>query len=302
MKTCKPKTNWIIDAVLFVGFLAAFFLDLTGLALHQWLGVALVALSGYHFLVHLGWVEAVTLRFIKGTSGQARACYIIDAALMLGFYLILLTGLVISTWLELPLENYLAWMNIHIIVSIITLILVSLKIAMHWRWIVTVANKHIFANPTPVKGGLSARPAAASASNSRRDFLKLMGFVSVATVVATGSALRGVSGPPEEDTEADLATNDDSSKAGPATAPQMIVPTATQVSTPEQMVLPTAAPVSAPEQMALPTATPVPTVPMPEEPVVSCTVRCSNHCSYPGRCRRYVDANQNNLCDRGECL
>jgi len=33
----------------------------------------------------------------------------------------------------------------------------------------------------------------------------------------------------------------------------------------------------------------------------SCAVRCPRRCSYPGHCRRYVDANDNGRCDLGEC-
>ncbi len=45
MKQDKQKRNWIIDAVLFGGFLVALWLDLTGLAVHQWLGIAVGALG-----------------------------------------------------------------------------------------------------------------------------------------------------------------------------------------------------------------------------------------------------------------
>ena len=63
MKINKQKWNWMTDAVLLVGFLAAFFLDLAGLPLHQWLGVALGLLTGYHFLLHRDWVKSVTQKF-----------------------------------------------------------------------------------------------------------------------------------------------------------------------------------------------------------------------------------------------
>ncbi len=33
-----------------------------------------------------------------------------------------------------------------------------------------------------------------------------------------------------------------------------------------------------------------------------CTVRCNKRCSYPGRCRRYVDSDQNGRYDLGECV
>jgi hypothetical protein len=34
----------------------------------------------------------------------------------------------------------------------------------------------------------------------------------------------------------------------------------------------------------------------------SCRVQCSKRCSYPGKCRKYVDRNNNKKCDLGECL
>jgi hypothetical protein len=40
MKWDKQETNWIIDIALFGGFLLALWLDLTGVAAHQWLGLA----------------------------------------------------------------------------------------------------------------------------------------------------------------------------------------------------------------------------------------------------------------------
>ena len=52
MKQDKQKRNWIIDAVLFGGFLVALWLDLTGVAVHQWLGIAVGALAGYHLVAH----------------------------------------------------------------------------------------------------------------------------------------------------------------------------------------------------------------------------------------------------------
>jgi hypothetical protein len=43
----KQKTYWWVDMVLFGGFLVAFFLSLTGVDLHQWIGVFGVLLASY---------------------------------------------------------------------------------------------------------------------------------------------------------------------------------------------------------------------------------------------------------------
>ena len=188
MKTNHHKWNWIMDAALLAGLLATFFLDLTGLVVHQWLGVALGLLAGYHFVSHWNWVKSVTLRFVGQTSRQARHYYVIDAGLTLGFALILVTGLVISSWLTLPLENYAAWKNIHVVASIVTLLIVVVKLGLHWRWIVTTARR-FFVPAAPAVASFPMRPVSVSARMDRRSFLALMGLVSVASVIAIKSAL-----------------------------------------------------------------------------------------------------------------
>ena len=72
MKTNKQKHNWLIDATLFGGLLLAFWLELTGVEVHQWLGVAIAVGAGYHLLTHWAWVKSVTARFFAQTSEQAR--------------------------------------------------------------------------------------------------------------------------------------------------------------------------------------------------------------------------------------
>jgi hypothetical protein len=56
----KQKTYWWVDLVLFGGFLVAFFLSLTGVDLHQWIGVFGVLLASYHLLAHRDWVNTVS--------------------------------------------------------------------------------------------------------------------------------------------------------------------------------------------------------------------------------------------------
>ena len=82
----------------------------------------------------------MTQRFFGRTSRQARRFYLVDAGLLIGFAAIGFTGLVISTWLDLKLADFAAWRAAHVIASVVTLGLVVLKIAAHWRWIVTVAG------------------------------------------------------------------------------------------------------------------------------------------------------------------
>ena len=286
MRINKQKWNWMTDAVLLVGVLAAFFLDLTGLPLHQWLGVAVGLLAGYHFLLHRDWVKSVTLRFWGQTSKQAQRYYVIDASLMFGFAAILVTGLMISSWFALPLENYAAWRDAHVAASIITLLVVAGKIGLHWRWIVNTAQRLFPAPDAPATTALPRQAVPASAQMDRRRFLTLMGTVGVAAVIAISHVL--------DDEKGILA--DESVRAGliPEEAGQQKTAPGAQSLGSSQQATPT--------PITLPSASSPSTTSSANPSAAACVVRCNKGCSYPGHCRRYVDTNKNNRCDMGECM
>jgi hypothetical protein len=297
MKTNRQKSNWILDTLLFTGFLVSFALDLTGLPMHQWVGVFGGLLAVYHLVIHWDWVTAVTLRFFGKTSGQARTYYLLDALILLGFYLILVTGLVISTWMNLPLTNYAAVKDLHVITSIVILCLVVLKIGLHGRWIVRVARQHIFRPALEPVLAIKPVPAtvAAPGAMTRADFLKLMGIVSAASLVAVAFTLND-----NQTAHASGVNISTSSASNTITTLNNVV--ATQDVSPTATSLPTAIETTA---VTVPTATSQSVTSVQSyttQSTTTCVVRCNKHCSFPGHCRKYQDTNGNNLCDLGECM
>jgi hypothetical protein len=265
----RQRRNWILDAILFAGFLIASSLDLTGVGVHQWLGLAVAALAGVHLFLHQDWVSSVTRRFFSGTGSKARRYYMVDAGLLLGFATIALTGLVISTWLDLTLASYAAWRGWHVFATIVTLVLVVIKIGLHWRWIAGVARRSVPGSPLPA--GASGSLAPAPARIGRREFLLTMGAVGISALVV---GLNAVDGDPTAEASA----------AGESLASEATSSTASLV----------AAPVRSPRGSTSRSSS--------GTGASSCYVRCGRRCSYPGHCRRYVDANGNGRCDLGECL
>ena len=264
MNTERQKRNWLIDAALWMGFLATFFLDLTGLAAHQWLGLAVGLLAFYHLARHWQWVRAVAGRVLV-TGGRSRLYFAIDAGLLLGFSLILITGLAISSLLSLPLAGWLAWRQVHVLASVTTLVLVTAKIGLHWRWVAGTARRLV---EPRARADATVRPVPiAPAAVGRRSFLALMGIAGMAAALAACRALDNRTEPSEQN------------PAPPAPSVSS-KPTATD---------------AAPRDADLaPPGTAIPIAP--------CTVRCPNGCSFPGRCRRYTDQNGNGRCDLSECL
>ncbi len=171
MNVDKQKTRWLADVFLTVGFLGAMWLDLTGLEIHQWLGMAVAAVAAWHLFNHWQWVKAVTCGFCGWPKGNARRLCVVDLLLLVAFFGISVTGLVMSSWLNLPLANYLVWRDVHVWVSILTLLVLVLKIGMHWRWVINTTERLLFARraqPVTVAVGAGSRRL------TRRQFGQLM--------------------------------------------------------------------------------------------------------------------------------
>lgn len=262
MKTRTHKINVVIDAVLFAGFVLACFLNFTGQEVHQWLGMAVGALALYHLWRHQAWVAAAIRRWFRGLAGRARLYSLLDLGLFAGLGGIVATGAVISSWLNLQLGDYAVWRDWHVGMTLATLGLLVAKLGLHWRWIAQ-ALRAPMRSPSPAHLPSPAVAAAAAPAGTigRREFLKVMGAVSVAALVAGAQ----------------------------------IVASQAATSLPDQQIASTVASSSSVSTTTTTTAS------SSTASSASCQVRCNRRCSYPGHCRRYTDANQNGRCDLGEC-
>jgi hypothetical protein len=277
------KTNWWLDAVLFAGFLVTFFLNITGVEIHQWIGVGIGILLMAHLIRHIDWVGTVVTRFLGKCTASSRINLVLDGLLMGGFAMIIFTGLIISTWLNLDFINYSGWWTVHVLSAVTTLFTLLLKLFLHRKWIVNVAETKIFApKPAPV-----VIPVSAASRVNRREFLKMSAILGAGAFVGAAQ-IHNV-----------LEKAVVSQAAAVTTA-------ATQAQTVDQSVSftvanPTAVPTTAPT--AIPTTvTTQAAVAASQSNSTACTVRCPRGCSFPGRCRRYSDGNGNGKCDLGECL
>lgn len=181
----QQKFNWLLDAALFGGFLVAMWLDLTGVAVHQWWGLGMAALAVYHLMRHRTWAATVTRRLLRGASGRIWRIYAVDAGLLIGFAGITLTGIMISTWLDLSLSAYGLWRTVHVTVSVVTGMLIVLKVGIHYRWIVTIARRAVAPATRPAVSDLAPVPVGVE----RRDFVRLMGIVGASTLLVGVHAL-----------------------------------------------------------------------------------------------------------------
>jgi len=318
MKNNRSSKNWLIDATLFGSFIALFFLELTGVVLHQWLGIAAGALAGYHLIAHWDWVQAVVERLLGRTTWRARLYLLVDVLMFAGMATIVLSGVLMSTWLNLPWgEAYPALSMFHTLMSQATLLLIVFKIAIHWQWIANTARR-LVSRP---RATAAAQGNSAARVLGRRDFVRLMGVTGLAAGVALLRTARPVAeavgqlvAAPQVDAEtlpvAEQADEQSavvvqgveaqSTVAAPAIRPEA---TPTVEATAVQRMstaTPTVAQSTPTAQAATPAATP--TSQAAQKPTL-CTKLCPRgfSCDYPGRCRSYRDRNGNRHCDLAEC-
>jgi hypothetical protein len=123
----------------------------SGLAIHEWLSLALAGTIVVHLLLNWEWIVNVTKRlFVKATNG-ARVNYVLNWLLFIDGILIMLSGIMISKsampTLGIALPMNFAWRRLHDMSANIALLIMGLHIAMHWNWIVTTF-KRVFFNST----------------------------------------------------------------------------------------------------------------------------------------------------------
>jgi hypothetical protein len=136
-------TNLLVDLGIFAGFLLVSAPHFTGMSLHEWIGVAFGAATVAHLLLHWKWLVAV----IKRMPAAARVNFVLNTALFIDITIITFTGLLISKvalpFFGISLNAGHAWQSIHTVSADISLWLIGLHVALHWKWIASAANSYL---------------------------------------------------------------------------------------------------------------------------------------------------------------
>ncbi len=146
-KTSPVKINFLVDSAIFVAFLVALEPRLTGMTIHEWLGIAFGAAIVAHLLLHWKWLVATTKRFFGRLNGNTRLNYLVNALFFINMTVVIFTGLMISETalptMGIRLSEGGALQRLHALSADWVLYLLALHVALHWRWIVTTANRYV---------------------------------------------------------------------------------------------------------------------------------------------------------------
>ena len=132
-------TNLWVDVLILAAALTAFAPNLTGLLIHEWLGLAFGITVWVHLLLHWQWLVGITRHFFTKARWSARFSYLLNAAIFIGFTVIIFSGVMESRFVlqtfGVNVTEGGIWKALHSLAAEATLWLTALHIAVHWRWI-----------------------------------------------------------------------------------------------------------------------------------------------------------------------
>ena len=139
------KRNLAIDAVALIGYLVVANPAVTGIGLHEWLGLGIFVVFFVHVLVHADWVLDAVKAALKSSSWGRTGNLVLDAFILIAFMVVIVSGLFISgavlPTFGLYADGYYFWDPLHAIAAKALLALLLIHVVVHWKWIITWFKK-----------------------------------------------------------------------------------------------------------------------------------------------------------------
>lgn len=168
-KLNRTKINLFVDIGLALAYVVELERHFTGTRNHELLGLGLAAAFLLHIVLHWRWIVSITRTFLNKLIHESRANYLLALLLVISFIVTIGTGVLISETLGLNFGiREIAGISVeglHKAAADMSLLIVALHVAMHWKWIGTNAKKYLFSVKLPK---LSARKATAALSSARQ--------------------------------------------------------------------------------------------------------------------------------------
>ncbi len=131
-----------LDAGLFAVLLIAYYPARTGLAVHEWLSVAIIVPLLLHLVLNWDWVTKIVTRFARKLLSASRVNFVVDTLLFVAAVAVVLSGIVVSQsiagFFGIANNPSVIWYALHSVSANATIALVVVHLGLHWRWIARV--------------------------------------------------------------------------------------------------------------------------------------------------------------------
>lgn len=149
----KMSTNQIklyVDIFLLLSFILVNIPQATGIPFHEWASVLFILPLLIHILLDWKWIVNVTKRMFGRLPGEVRFNQIFDLIIFIMMTLALMTGFVISEaalpamGIAVTIDPF--WSMMHDLTANLTMVLIGVRLAMHWGWIVSSFKRYFRRN------------------------------------------------------------------------------------------------------------------------------------------------------------
>lgn len=151
----RNRGIFAFDTALLIAFCAVQSVRLGGIAFHEWLGIALIAVFVAHLLLSWNWISAQTSYLVRRVPRE-RIGYLLNFALFVITVIVIFTGMMISEAalpaLGIKMQFNAYWRQLHALSSNLMTLLVGLHVALNWDWIVKTIRQYFRKEPVPVFG------------------------------------------------------------------------------------------------------------------------------------------------------
>lgn len=161
----QTRTKLWLDLLIFIAFLVTMDPHSSGLAIHEWLSISMMAVIVLHLLLSWDWITVITGHFFQKVGGQNRINYILNWLLFIDGTLLMVSGILISEVaapaLGIQFPSGFAWRRLHDMSANLGLLILGLHTALHWNWISNTFGRYIFQPLVKVISGRQQKDAAA---------------------------------------------------------------------------------------------------------------------------------------------
>jgi Domain of unknown function (DUF4405) len=143
----RLKTTFWLDIVLLVSVCMLESVRFTGLVIHEWLGLAIVAMVLAHLLFSWSWIDTQSRRFFGKQTIRDRINYIINVVFFFAVTAAVLSGILISqkaipalTGAKVSAKMGMHWGGLHETFSHMILIFAGFHLAINWDWLLAATG------------------------------------------------------------------------------------------------------------------------------------------------------------------
>jgi hypothetical protein len=152
MSEIRTHNTWnaVIDSSIFVAFVVTTAPRFTGIGIHEWLSLVFAVVIIIHVVIHWQWIVTVGMGLFRKLGAAGRFSFVLNLLLFIAVTLVIYSGVAISRdampALGIAIQGTSAWRGLHHSLSNISVVLIGLHLALHWRWIVNLFRRQSLAS------------------------------------------------------------------------------------------------------------------------------------------------------------